>query len=129
MHPNLSVLLTFALLATLAGCGKAGTPQPLPGNHYPLVYPSPALAPHTTNPPLPEQPPAADQRNRTFTATGSYIDPSTRIVPNTQVAPGANLPYTSPVQTGTPFEQGSGTAGTALGPVEPSLPDDGDQKP
>ena len=127
MHPSVNILLMLALLASLGACGKAGAPRPPPDNHFPQVYPSPALAPHTTSPASPAQPPAVDQRNRNFTTSGSYIDPSTRIVPNTQAAPGANLPYTAPVETGTPFERSLSAGGSALGTVQPSFPDGGDE--
>ena len=120
----------FALVLTLAACGKAGAPV-VPGSTFPRPYPDPKLSPtQTAQPAAPEDQPGmqGDGKKAQFTDKGSYIDPSVKDTAlRNNVAPGSTLPFTQTTTPGsnTPFNQGVGISGSSpLGTTTGTTPQD-----
>jgi len=128
----LALAASFALVLTLAACGKAGSPV-VPGSNFPRPYPDPKLTPTQTVEPAPE-----DQLGMTgakFTDKGSYIDPAvkdTELRGNTNITAGSTLPFTQTTTPGgdTPFNHQAGIpVGSPLTPNVGTTPQDEEQTP
>jgi hypothetical protein len=103
----LALAASFALVLTLAACGKAGSPV-VPGSNFPRNYPDPRLSPTQTK----------------FTDKGSYIDPAvkdTELRGNTNITAGSTLPLTTTTSPGsnTPFNNQAGITGAS--PLMPNV--------
>ncbi len=128
----LALAASFALVLTLAACGKAGSPV-VPGSSFPRPYPDPKLAPTQTAEPAPEDQPG--MTGAKFTDKGSYIDPSvkdTELRTNQSVTAGSTLPFTTTTSPGndTPFNRQTGiSGGSPLSPTVGTTPQDEEQSP
>jgi len=127
--------LAFALVLTLAACGKAGSPV-VPGSSFPHPYPDPKLSPtQRAEPAAPEDQAGMQGDDKAkFTAKGSYIDPSVKGIElsRSAVAPGSTLPYTQTTTPGndTPFNRSvGGSSASPLGTNLGTTPQDEEQNP
>ncbi len=117
----LALAASFALVLTLAACGKAGSPV-VPGSNFPRNYPDPRLSPTQTAEPAPEDQPGLNGAK--FTDKGSYIDPAvkdTELRGNTNITAGSTLPLTTTTSPGsnTPFNNQAGITGAS--PLMPNV--------
>jgi len=128
----LAVTASFALVLTLAACGKAGSPT-VPGSNFPRPYPDPKFSPTQTAEPAPEDQPGMNGAK--FTDKGSYIDPAvkdTELRRGSNVTAGSTLPLTTTTSPGsdTPFNHQSGITGASpLGNTTGTTPQDDEQTP
>jgi hypothetical protein len=130
MRRPITALLVLLSLSLLAGCGRPGKPQPVVDSPYPRMYPDPSLipgAPQRTPAGAQAAPQAAPQPS---TAPAARPDSSVETLRYyNPVVPGSNLPNTTTIQGGSPYDQSVGPQSQSPLPLPPAFPGEEDQEP